>query len=80
MRKSCVANKVTGARSCGEVWFMAPRKLSEAQIHLLLRIYLRVGNKFPAPGRVCKVSTHLDTPPPQKRAQARPGGASSGAF
>ena len=61
MGKACVANKVTGARSCGEVWFMAPRKLSDAQVHLLLRIYLRVGNKFPAPGRVCKVRTNLDS-------------------
>jgi hypothetical protein len=52
-----VANKVIDSDTQSELWFMAPEKLSESQLLLLLQIYLRLGKKFPGTGQVFKVDT-----------------------
>ena len=50
-----VANKVIDSDTHSELWFMAREKLSESQLLLLLKIYLRLGKKFPGTGQVFKV-------------------------
>jgi hypothetical protein len=50
-----IANKVIDSETRSELWFMAPQKLSESQILLLLQIYLHLGKKFPEHGKVFKV-------------------------
>jgi hypothetical protein len=57
MARRNVANKVIDAETRSELWFMAPERLSDSQVLLLLQIYLRLGRKFPGAGEVCKVHT-----------------------
>ncbi len=56
-RNNDVANKVIDSETHSELWFMAPEKLSESQLLLLLQVYLRLGRKFPGTGQVFKVDT-----------------------
>ncbi|MDB6110948.1 MAG: hypothetical protein JWR69_2698 [Pedosphaera sp.] len=57
MEKPTVPNKVIDPDTRGELWFMAHETLSDSQVLLLLKIYLRMGRKFPGDGQVVKVDT-----------------------
>jgi len=73
MERINVSKRLLSSNRRGELWFMANRKLSDAQVRSLLGICLRVGNKLPAPGQKLKTTPNLVLNPPPDYNVCRPG-------